>query len=503
MHLTLRQVVPSGSYGAQQRRPNTGVGASASWPRRPASRSERFTITTSRAARARDADRGQSTRLRRARSTAPLPHPRAARHGPVARGNRPHARGAQWLARRVLRAHLARVEAELERLQRLRTLLAHASSHADQGIEPEEALATIEAMSVVARRGEAQATEGRARGETEARWRKIGEELRECMDAGDDVSSPRVRAVAKAARAGLHAFAGGDRATLKALAHLRRVAPPKSLAGWDSQAVSVPRPSTHQPSTRGGRTMMNEQIAREVGPAHLDIAYERHGDPSHPTVLLVMGVAAQLVNWPVGFIEALVTREAPRDALRQPRRGALHALAQAPPPDLPAALKGDLSSVTYTLSDMAARCGRPARCAEDRLGARRGRIDGRRDRADDRHRAPRARAIAHVDDVHDRGHGGRAGPSRDDEGAIRRAAGAHSRRGHRASGAGLFNRRLAGFPSDPAADGRSCRARLRPRSRRGLDCAPGRRDRLRRAIAPSGCASSTFPRSWCTGWPTR
>src|SRR5581483_4643010 len=50
----------------------------------------------------------------------------------------------------VLRSHLARVEAELERLKRLRTLLEHACDHADQGIEPEEALATIEAMSAVA-----------------------------------------------------------------------------------------------------------------------------------------------------------------------------------------------------------------------------------------------------------------------------------------------------------------------------------------------------------------
>jgi hypothetical protein len=47
--------------------------------------------------------------------------------------------------------------------------------------------------------------------------------------------------------------------------------------------------------------MLNEQIAKKVGPAHLDIAWEQRGDPKHPTVLLVMGVAAQLVNWPIGF----------------------------------------------------------------------------------------------------------------------------------------------------------------------------------------------------------
>jgi pimeloyl-ACP methyl ester carboxylesterase len=29
----------------------------------------------------------------------------------------------------------------------------------------------------------------------------------------------------------------------------------------------------------------------------------------HPTVLLVMGLAAQLVNWPLGFLQALVQRD--------------------------------------------------------------------------------------------------------------------------------------------------------------------------------------------------
>jgi len=75
--------------------------------------------------------------------------------------------------------------------------------------------------------------------------------------------------------------------------------------------------------------MLNEHIARGVGPTRIDIAYEQRGNPAHPTVLLVMGIAAQLVYWPLGFLEALVhvgctscastteTRGAPRTCERR------------------------------------------------------------------------------------------------------------------------------------------------------------------------------------------
>lgn len=100
--------------------------------------------------------------------------------------------------------------------------------------------------------------------------------------------------------------------------------------------------------------MLNERIAKNVGPAHLDIAWEERGDPNHPTVLLVMGVAAQLVNWPLGFLEALVARG--HHVVRFDNRdsGRSTHMRNAPPPDLPAAMKGDFSSASYTLSDMAA-----------------------------------------------------------------------------------------------------------------------------------------------------
>ena len=100
--------------------------------------------------------------------------------------------------------------------------------------------------------------------------------------------------------------------------------------------------------------MLNQQIARNVGPAHLDIAYEERGDPKHPTVLLVMGLAAQLVNWPPGFLQALVARDLHVVRFDNRDSGRSTHMRDAPPPDLPAVLRGDLSSASYTLSDMAA-----------------------------------------------------------------------------------------------------------------------------------------------------
>ena len=99
--------------------------------------------------------------------------------------------------------------------------------------------------------------------------------------------------------------------------------------------------------------MMNQRIARAVGPSRIDIAYERNGDPAHPTVLLVMGIAAQWVHWPTGFVNALVKRGL--HVVRFDNRDSGHSthMRQAPPADLAAALRGDLSSASYTLSDMA------------------------------------------------------------------------------------------------------------------------------------------------------
>jgi len=100
--------------------------------------------------------------------------------------------------------------------------------------------------------------------------------------------------------------------------------------------------------------MLNEQIAQDVGLSHIDIAYEQRGNPAHPTVLLVMGIAAQLVSWPLGFLDALVKRDLHVVRFDNRDSGRSTHLREAPPADLPAALRGDFSSASYTLSVMAA-----------------------------------------------------------------------------------------------------------------------------------------------------
>ncbi|QRK12690.1 hypothetical protein JQX13_23245 [Archangium violaceum] len=119
---------------------------------------------------------------------------------------------------------------------------------------PADVLATIEAMSRVVRRGDALRKKGNASKEAEARWRELGDELRACMKAGEAPSAPGPRAVARAALARIVEFAGGDRATLEALAHLRRLAPPKNLAGWSpalmrylNQALASLHKTEHEP----------------------------------------------------------------------------------------------------------------------------------------------------------------------------------------------------------------------------------------------------------------
>lgn len=98
---------------------------------------------------------------------------------------------------------------------------------------------------------------------------------------------------------------------------------------------------------------MSEFIVKNIGTAKLEIACERLGDTSAPPVLFIQGVGAQLVGWPDGFCKALTERGL--HVIRFDNRdvGRSTHLSQAPKPDLPAALRGDLSSVSYTLSDMA------------------------------------------------------------------------------------------------------------------------------------------------------
>ena len=97
-----------------------------------------------------------------------------------------------------------------------------------------------------------------------------------------------------------------------------------------------------------------DRKASGVGPAAIDIVYQRLGKPDTPVVILIMGVTGQLIHWPDGFCRALVERGLQCIQLDNRDSGLSTHITDAPPPNLPAALAGDLSSVSYTLSDMAA-----------------------------------------------------------------------------------------------------------------------------------------------------
>lgn len=101
---------------------------------------------------------------------------------------------------------------------------------------------------------------------------------------------------------------------------------------------------------------MTEQLAQSIGSAGIDIAYETFGDSAHPSVLLIMGIASQMIHWPLGLIEELCARDLYVIRFDNRDSGLSTHFHDAPVPNLPAALQGDLSSASYTLSDMASDC---------------------------------------------------------------------------------------------------------------------------------------------------
>jgi pimeloyl-ACP methyl ester carboxylesterase len=85
----------------------------------------------------------------------------------------------------------------------------------------------------------------------------------------------------------------------------------------------------------------------------IDIEYDDFGDPSNPTLLLVMGLGAQMIVWDERFCQQLADRGF--HVVRYDNRdvGLSTKLENAPVPDVVAAMGGDGSSAAYLLGDMA------------------------------------------------------------------------------------------------------------------------------------------------------
>src|SRR3954452_3535550 len=95
---------------------------------------------------------------------------------------------------------------------------------------------------------------------------------------------------------------------------------------------------------------MPEEIAR-VG--DVELAYETFGDPSHPAMLLVMGLATQMLGWSGAFCEQIAARGF--HVIRYDNRdgGGSTKFSAHRPPTVSQLVRRDASAAAYTLADMA------------------------------------------------------------------------------------------------------------------------------------------------------
>ncbi len=99
---------------------------------------------------------------------------------------------------------------------------------------------------------------------------------------------------------------------------------------------------------------MGMQIARNVGPSQIDIAWECFGADNAPPVLLIMGLGGQMLQWPEGFCGALTARGLRVIRFDNRDVGLSTHFPALGTPDVMAGVRGDLSSAAYRLQDMAA-----------------------------------------------------------------------------------------------------------------------------------------------------
>ena len=98
--------------------------------------------------------------------------------------------------------------------------------------------------------------------------------------------------------------------------------------------------------------MQSAEIQRaQVG--DIEIAYETFGAAGDPPVLLVMGLATQMIGWPDDFCRGLAERGLFVVRFDNRDIGLSTHLDAAGAPDVMSVLGGDVSSVAYGLSDLA------------------------------------------------------------------------------------------------------------------------------------------------------
>jgi pimeloyl-ACP methyl ester carboxylesterase len=86
----------------------------------------------------------------------------------------------------------------------------------------------------------------------------------------------------------------------------------------------------------------------------LDLRYETLGDPADPALLLIMGLGAQLIDWPDDFCDLLAARGFHVIRFDNRDSGLSTILDDLGTPDVAAIMGGDPSTAPYRLTDLAA-----------------------------------------------------------------------------------------------------------------------------------------------------
>src|SRR5919107_6067796 len=99
--------------------------------------------------------------------------------------------------------------------------------------------------------------------------------------------------------------------------------------------------------------MTTESGIQRAQVGEIELAYETFGDPGDPPLLLVMGLATQMIGWPDEFCAGLAERGLFVVRFDNRDIGLSTHLDDAGTPDIMAVLGGDASSVPYALTDLA------------------------------------------------------------------------------------------------------------------------------------------------------
>jgi hypothetical protein len=99
---------------------------------------------------------------------------------------------------------------------------------------------------------------------------------------------------------------------------------------------------------------LEERIAANLGPAKLHIGYPQTGKAKVPPVLRIQGLGLQLIGWTDGYCSALIGCWLRVMRFARCEVGRSSHISNAPSPDRAAVLRGDLSCLSYALSEMPA-----------------------------------------------------------------------------------------------------------------------------------------------------